>query len=184
MITDTQGIICDKNGNQLDHCKITNVKYCKGNAYNLFSIPKHLKNGWTLHGNSSVIRMAKGESKLVFNIVIRTKNGLIYAVYIKRVENPEMANTDTEDAPVSQVRMNVNKAHKILGHADEDKTGAMAKHFNWTIVRGGMKTCEACAVGKARQKNVPKDSSHEHATKPGERIFTGITTIKGKKIDL
>eukprot|EP00957_Ditylum_brightwellii_P073664 5597242-Ditylum_brightwellii.AAC.1 len=44
-----------------------------------------------------------------------------------------------------------------------------------------MKTCEACAVGKARQKNVPKDSSHEHATKPGERIFIDITTIKGKK---
>eukprot|EP00957_Ditylum_brightwellii_P078036 5931877-Ditylum_brightwellii.AAC.1 len=102
MIADIQGIICDKNGNQLDHCKITNVKYCKGNAYNLFSITKHLKNGWTLHGNSSAIWVTKGESKLVFDIVIPTKEGLIYAVYIKRVENLEMANTDTEDAPAPQ----------------------------------------------------------------------------------
>eukprot|EP00957_Ditylum_brightwellii_P027534 2081534-Ditylum_brightwellii.AAC.1 len=44
-----------------------------------------------------------------------------------------------------------------------------------------MVPCKSCAVGKARQKNVPKSSKHIKATKPGERMFTDITTIKGEK---
>eukprot|EP00957_Ditylum_brightwellii_P022734 1714757-Ditylum_brightwellii.AAC.2 len=154
MIADIDSVICDKNGKQIEHCKIANIKYCRGNAYNLFSIPKRLKNRWHLHGNSEAIWITKGEQKLVFDTVIPTKEGLIFAVYIKRKVNTEMANAGTD--PVPQVKMNINKAHDLLGHADEDKTHAMAKHLQWTILRGGMKTCEACAVGKAKQKNVPK----------------------------
>eukprot|EP00957_Ditylum_brightwellii_P063853 4845283-Ditylum_brightwellii.AAC.1 len=44
-----------------------------------------------------------------------------------------------------------------------------------------MNTCESCALDKARQKNVSKDSDYEKAKKPGERIFLDIVTIKGEK---
>eukprot|EP00957_Ditylum_brightwellii_P038657 2922379-Ditylum_brightwellii.AAC.1 len=44
-----------------------------------------------------------------------------------------------------------------------------------------MSTCESCAVGKAKQKNVPKVSEHIKSDKPGERIFLDISTIKGEK---
>jgi hypothetical protein len=39
-----------------------------------------------------------------------------------------------------------------------------AKEQNVEIVRGPMKPCEACAVRKAKQKNVSKISDHEPAT--------------------
>eukprot|EP00957_Ditylum_brightwellii_P200113 15255488-Ditylum_brightwellii.AAC.1 len=74
----------------------------------------------------------------MFDIVISTKEGLIFAVYIKGKVNTEMANARTD--PVPQVKMNINKAHDLLGHANEDKTRAMAKHLQGTIMQGGMKT--------------------------------------------
>eukprot|EP00957_Ditylum_brightwellii_P110601 8435774-Ditylum_brightwellii.AAC.1 len=43
---------CVKNGDKLHPCMIHNVKYFKENRYNLFSITKHQKNGWRLHGDA------------------------------------------------------------------------------------------------------------------------------------
>eukprot|EP00957_Ditylum_brightwellii_P111236 8481988-Ditylum_brightwellii.AAC.1 len=66
--------------------------------------------------------------------------------------------------------MNVDKAHCLLGHPDEDKMHASAKHLGWIITRGEMAPCELSAVGKAWQKNVPKASDYVKADKPGMRI--------------
>eukprot|EP00957_Ditylum_brightwellii_P170740 12995910-Ditylum_brightwellii.AAC.1 len=78
-------------------------------------------------------------------------------------------------------KVNVDKAHALLGHSDKERTRTTAKHLGWIITRGKMKPCESCAVGKARQKNVKKQSNHEKADRPGKQIFTDISTIKGKK---
>jgi hypothetical protein len=47
--------------------------------------------------------------------------------------------------------------------------------------RLSMEPCESCAVGKAKQKNVPKKSEHISAVKPGKRIYLDISSIKGEK---
>jgi hypothetical protein len=44
---------------------------------------------------------------------------------------------------------------------------------------GNLKPCDTCAAGKAKQKNVPKVSSHEVATAREARVFLGIATDKG-----
>eukprot|EP00957_Ditylum_brightwellii_P184019 14017276-Ditylum_brightwellii.AAC.2 len=44
-----------------------------------------------------------------------------------------------------------------------------------------MVQCKLCAVRKAKQKNVPKESKHVKADKPGAIIFINIAMIKGEK---
>jgi hypothetical protein len=46
---------------------------------------------------------------------------------------------------------------------------------------GSWKPCEACAAGKAKQKNVPKESEHKPADKDANRIFLDIATVKKLK---
>ena len=54
----------------------------------------------------------------------------------------------------------------------------MAKALNWELTQGNLKVCQPCAAGKAKQKNVPKQSEHKPSTKNGERVFLDIATVK------
>ena len=45
-----------------------------------------------------------------------------------------------------------------------------------------MKPCEACSVGKAKQKNVSNNSDHETSKGNYEQIFINISSAK-EKID-
>ncbi len=76
--------------------------------------------------------------------------------------------------------MNIEKAHRLLGHQSEAATRKTANHLGWTITRGKMNTCLPCTIGKAKQKNTVKESDHTPATEPGERIFTDIASVKPK----
>eukprot|EP00957_Ditylum_brightwellii_P132373 10094246-Ditylum_brightwellii.AAC.1 len=179
MIGDISGTVCSKNGATINDCKMVDIKYCKENTYNLFSITKCLKNGWSLHSNNKKIWITKGQQKVVFNTQIPAKEGLIFAVYINGKHNTEMANAGTEVQ--RDFCLNINKAHGLLGHADEERCRAAAKNLGWVITCGKLNACELCAVGKAHQKNVPKESEHSKSTDPGKCIFLDISTIKQKK---
>ncbi len=49
------------------------------------------------------------------------------------------------------------------------------------ITKGTLQVCEAYAMTKAKQKNVPKTSEHELATTDGRRVFLEIATVKKPK---
>jgi hypothetical protein len=44
--------------------------------------------------------------------------------------------------------------------------------------KGGMETCLACTIGKAKQKNVKKKSEGTKMKEPGGRMYLGISTVK------
>jgi hypothetical protein len=73
------------------------------------------------------------------------------------------------------------KAHDLLGHGDQEKTKATAVALGWTICRGGWCRCVHCATAKAKRKNIPKDTDHEKAERPGGRIFTDTTSVQKPK---
>eukprot|EP00957_Ditylum_brightwellii_P144991 11043033-Ditylum_brightwellii.AAC.1 len=66
---------------------------------------------------------------------------------MKRVPTGEVANASADAAVM---RINMNRAHELLGHTDKDQTQRTAKHLGWEVTRGGFKPCESCAVGKAK----------------------------------
>jgi hypothetical protein len=45
--------------------------------------------------------------------------------------------------------------HRMLGHCGEVATRMTGKHYGYDVV-SNFKTCEACSVGKVRQKNLTK----------------------------
>ena len=99
---------------------------------------------------------------MLFDIAIPTPKGMLFAMYIKREKRGKekeivQATVDAKNSiPIQQ-------AHDHLGHLHEDITRKVAKRLGWTLSRGSLKPCEACAAGKAKQKNVPKDRDHEVA---------------------
>jgi hypothetical protein len=97
-----------------------------------------------------------------------------FAMYIKREIGKEMA-----QAMVDEKSIPVQLAQDRLGHPQEDMTMKMAKELGWTLSRENLKPCDGCTAGKAKQKNVPKESAHVVATEPNEaRVFLDITTNK------
>jgi hypothetical protein len=51
--------------------------------------------------------------------------------------------------------------------------------MGWRLLTNQMPPCEACAMGKAKQKKVPKRSTRVKATQPGERLYHDISKIMG-----
>jgi hypothetical protein len=67
-------------------------------AYNLFSLTARLEDGWKFHGDDEKIWIAKGHNKVVFDICIETKQGLVFAVTIKQVKQLDELSTVFEAA--------------------------------------------------------------------------------------
>ena len=65
-----------------------------------------------------------------------------------------MANAGTDS-----VALTVNQAHVRLGHMNEDHVRKTAKVLGWMLKPGGFMVCNGCAEGKAKQKNVPKETN-------------------------
>jgi hypothetical protein len=85
-------------------------------------------------------------------------------------------------APAAKlIKMPIMKAHDLLRHGDQEKTKATAVALSWTIFRGGWCRCVHCAKAKAERKNIPKDTDHKKALKPGGCIFTDITSVRKPK---
>jgi hypothetical protein len=144
------GIRCDKHGNELGQSTLTDVTHLPTGMFNLFSLTKMMKLGWTLGGDSKSVWLTKGEDTVIFDILIPTNKGMLLAMYFKR--NTEIAGAMQDD---HVTKMTIGQAHNMLGHADEASTRKTAKELNIEIVRGTMQPCEHCAVAKAKQNNVP-----------------------------
>jgi hypothetical protein len=162
--------ICDKYGKTLTTGLIADVALTKNSPFNLFSVTKMMRQDWKLGGdNVNGITLEKKDKVRKFDIPIETPKGVVYAMYVRRSEIA---------APVMPTIMNIEKAHRVLGHQSEEATRKTAKYFGWTITRGGLQTCLPCTVGKAKQKSTVKHSKYKPSGTQGERIFTDIASIR------
>jgi hypothetical protein len=153
---------------------IKDVTVLKHGKINLFSIPKMLTQGWKLGGDGEQIWIFKENARIDFDIKFPTPKGALYAMYFKCNMETGLAATSTG------AKMPIMKAHSLLGHCNEDTTHKAAGEYGW-LLTGSWKPCEACAAGKARQKNVPKESEHKPADKDANQIFLDIETVKKLK---
>jgi hypothetical protein len=178
----------DKFGNHVNYTRINSVKFGKHNTFNLFSANNAMQYDWMCRGDRDRGWTIKNEVGDVVNFDIRISTGTscIWCGYYKR-HLPELVaavpvKAIAPAAPAAKlIKMPIMKAHDLLGHGDQEKMKATAVALGWTICRGGWCRCVHCAKAKAKRKNIPKDTDHEKAEKPGGRIFTDITSVQKPK---
>ena len=115
----------------------------------------------------------KGSTKLVFDIKIRTKNGVIFYAYLQREHeiSTVLASTSTT--------MNIEKAHIITRHHDEEQTHKIALELGCPLKNGPMMLCKACSVRKTRQFEINKHvDNSKKATRAGKILFLDLPMIK------
>jgi hypothetical protein len=111
-------------------------------------------NNWILGGDENSFWLEKGRSKIVFDIKITTSTGTLYCAYMKR--KFELTDLST-DGKRNEVTYTVLQAHERLGHSNEDATRATAEAVGMKLRKGGMGTCLACTIGKAKQKKCEEE---------------------------
>jgi hypothetical protein len=81
-----QGTTYDRYGTMQDDVCLSKVSYCPKAAFNLISISQMLSQGWELSGGKEFIQVTSpnGEDIIMFDIIIPTKTGCIFAACIKR----------------------------------------------------------------------------------------------------
>ena len=145
------GTVCDKHGDQLGPVSMMDVAVFPNLAYNMFSMTKMMRQGWILGSNKEAMWLSKGKNKLVFDIVIPMAEGCVFAIYMTRQRNEELANAATDrESAIKPITM--QQAHDRLGHMSEQATKATASALKIPIKKGELKPCAACAAGKAKQK--------------------------------
>ena len=157
---------------------LTNVKYIPElGSYNLLSITYALSKGFQLSNSGETMILKKNKLEIRFDHKVKTKTGYLGAIraitnHFKEAEPTEMICQVNENKSAS---WNINMAHKMLGHLSKEATMATAKFYGVKI-HGNYETCEECALAKARQKNLNKESS-TRSNQAGERLFIDISSI-------
>ena len=177
---DLQGTFHDKFGTFVATVCLQDVSYSPANAFNLISIPQLLVKGWTLGGTHEYISVTSPDGvEIKFDIVIKTPKGQVYAVCMKRLNELTAVSADGTETKI-RPNISINEAHAKLGHCSQALTRITAEHLKVGIIKNKpFRTCTACGMGKAKQKNVPKSvESDEPAV--GERLHGDISTLRKK----
>ena len=161
------GTITDKYGNWLLNVTLKEVVHTLAAQFNLLSITKLMSDGWNVHGSNNKLMVQKGDATINFDIIIKTQRGKLFCVNMKR--------TNEVSCAISEISK--DKAHRVLGHAGPESTVAIAKALGWKLT-GTQHVCASCQMAKAKQKAVPKESTHVKATRPGKRIYLDLSKVK------
>jgi hypothetical protein len=173
-----KGVMQHKDGSRTE-VVLTNVKYVPELWCNLFSVISAMKQGWKLSGekvnNETVMKLTKNSLTIGFDQKVKASTTDLLGVKFLRAI-PEAAMTNLQ--PGTKVK--TTTLHYQLGHPSEAVTRATAKYMDVNVT-GKLETCENCAMGKAKQKNVPKVNENV-STVPGERLYIDISSIKERSI--
>jgi hypothetical protein len=104
----------------------------------------------------------------MFDIVIHTQNGALFCVkFIRKLSNDtETTNLVTkeeeDDSKVAKkvLKVNIKHAHECIGvgYLTENMTCKTAAQLGMVLSRTAFSTCIACAIGKAKQHNISKET--------------------------
>jgi hypothetical protein len=108
---------------------------------------------------------------------LKTKNGFVSGIKLLPILGYNIATTAVEGIKVKS-KININNLHRIRGHCGEAATRMTGKSYGIDVV-GKHKSCEACSVAKARQKNINRDWKGGSVI-TGERLYVDFSSIKGE----
>ncbi len=176
-----------ENGDEIE-AELQDVQVNKMFNFNLFSVTRMLQRGYKLKGDAKSMSLEKGNHKFVFVSVICTRGGALYCARFQRNENPPpqeydvasvVSNADTSAVTKKIFKINIKHAHEYLGHLSEDTTRLTAKYLGMNLLHGLLPVCKSCAIAKAKQRNVPKETSGGSKAKEfNGRVFHDLSKIR------
>jgi len=197
-----------KNGDTMDML-LEDHKHAPDFDVCLFSLMKSVEKGWTLSNKGTNVMLTKKNTTIAFDWITKTKDGILCGVEsLPRIGEQATPTTDVQEPPESEsggegtqnaddpaaedsnsnskskpkpkpVCWNVNRFHKVFGHASNEAMKSMAKHFVWKLT-GTLEACEDCQMSNAQQKRVSKTTKTQSET-PGERLFVDMSSVSKHK---
>ena len=183
---------CSASGKECFPVQLMDVQVNEHFNFNLFSVTRVMKEGWELGGNEKELTLKKGNWVLKFDTVMHTRHGALFCGIFKRrmLQEEEMVNPfvpvgrergggekDVE-ATKSVLKMSIQRAHDCLGHLSERTTRQTASSLGIGISRGALPICGSCAISKAKQKNVSKETEGSKACVFNGRNFHDLAKIR------
>jgi hypothetical protein len=141
------------------------------------------------------IKMSKGQQTLHFNKMVRTQNGILYVLILKRQMVKQNA-VDVESKTMEQDLMckeevaaavggnasTINKVHAMCGHMRQVETKEICDYYGQSITKQGFQQCVSCGRAKAKQLAVAQvNDKHIVAGPDGHRVFVVISSVKHRK---
>ena len=182
MVGKLHAIVCNNQGVQLHNIQIQEVVYSPSAPFNLISEGYYAKQGFKIEGDATYKRLYHSDGReLMFDIVINTPRGMLWAICLKPNASREVTLAMTDNASKQPPSVNIQQAHRMFGHMGEDLTRKTATHHGYTITRGTLKACEPCAISKARRKNLPTGANlPAKATKDRDRAYIDQASLRRK----
>ena len=200
-------MLLQKNGDTMD-ILLEDYKYAPDFDVCLFSLMKAIEKGWTLSNKGTNIVLQKKNTTIVFDRITKTKDGILCGVELLprlgEQATPAVDEKDQQEPPESEsggettqtagdsaagnsnskskpkpVYWNINRFHKVFGHASDEAMKATAKFYGWKLT-GTLEACEDCQMSNAQQKKVPKKTEAQSHT-PGERLFVDMSSVSKHK---
>jgi hypothetical protein len=145
---------------------------------NLFSISKLLKNGFKIGNDGIIVNLTKVSTTLSLNRILNTKNGCVSGAKLNPISIKSAGSVI--DPEKSEMKVDINRIHKIVGHCGEEALVATANHCDWKLT-GKIEVCEECVIAKARQKSTNKISIGG-SKNLGERMYIDTSSSKGESL--
>ena len=113
---------------------------------------------------------------MIFDHIISSPSGYFLGMKTKP-QTSEMAMAMTPKI----TKIDINKLHCMLGHANEAYSRLTAKEYGWEAT-GKWAVCENCAIAKSKQKKLSKTNTSP-VMYPGEQLYLDTSSIKSTAID-
>ena len=149
---------------------LNHVLYVPSLFVNLLSVPAIVKHGSFVNFGLKSVSVTLPSGHLV-ELANHSHFSNLYATILPRLEPPTVAALTLKPG----TRININKAHQLLGHVSEEYLRKTAKKEQWTLT-SKLDICEDCCLAKARQMNVLQDSTSHYKT-AGERLYIDISSV-------
>ena len=105
-----------------------------------------MKKGYRISNDDITISLSKGLNKITFDRFFKAKDGTVSGILMRPCDNP-VAYTVLNG--VTKKGIEINEFHTMFGHCGSDRLERTARIHGFKLF-GELKTCEQCAISKAR----------------------------------
>ena len=155
---------------------LENVYHIPKLWYNLFSVLESLRKGWKITNDGLKIEIKKRRNIITFDRVIKCPTGHLTGVKLIPENDTSLLATHERMTKIKYI-----DAHAKLFHANDEVVKNTGEQLNWKIDIDEKEPCIACALGKAKQMKIKKETNNK-ALRAGERLFIDISSVNHRSL--